>query len=83
MLDFSTKDINSYLKSELETVPLSLMRGKAEILLQALVSDRIIFAADSQYLRNTALERVGVRISYKIGAADPTQHIEIYGNTTT
>ena len=55
-------DIEKYLKTKLIGIPLYRLKVKAEIELQNLVDDRIIYMGDCHYVRNDKGDRNGIKV---------------------
>ena len=55
-------DIEKYLKTKLKGIPLYRLKIKAEIELQNLVDDRIIYMGDCHYTRDNQGDRNGIKV---------------------
>ena len=58
-------DIESYLISTLSVYPLCRIKIRAEIELQRLVDDKILYVGDAYYLRGKDGSRIGVVCEFK------------------
>ena len=74
-------DVKSYLETYLSEYRLNRIKINAEIALQALVDDKIIYCGDCYYLRDTDGNRVGIVCEWATSENASVEKVEIHADT--